>query len=206
MKHPQQSNIRQKILSFALGLSLLFNIFAPVAVVFAQDVAPPDAPVTSWQLTDANYRAASEDNPIKSGASYALTTEIHLQGLEGGKLVAGSTYQVKLPVNAEVGTWSGAQATPKALVSKSGETVGSFVIQNQTVLLTLNEAVTQLDQVDAVIQTDAVLTTDVNQAVTQAVQVGGISQTLVFEAIATETTSELAKVKPALIAATAPVD
>ncbi|MDN5472084.1 MAG: hypothetical protein L0I49_06545 [Lactococcus raffinolactis] len=65
---------------------------------------------------------------------------------------------------------------------------------------------TQLDQVDAVIQTDAVLTTDVNQAVTQAVQVGGISQTLVFEAIATETTSELAKVKPALIAATAPVD
>ena len=188
MKHTQQSNIRQKILSFALGLSLLFNIFAPVAAVFAQDVAPPDAPVTSWQLTDENLQAVSENNPIKAGASYALTTEIHLQGLEGGKLVAGSTYQVKLPVNAEVGTWSGAQATPKALVSKSGETVGSFVIQNQTVLLTLNEAVTQLDQVDAVIQTDAVLTTDVNQAVTQAVQVGGISQTLVFEAIATETT------------------
>ncbi len=206
MKHTQQSNIRQKILSFALGLSLLFNIFAPVAAVFAQDVTPPDAPVTSWQLTDENLQAVSENNPIKAGASYALTTEIHLQGLEGGKLVAGSTYQVKLPVNAEVGTWSGAQATPKALVSKSGETVGSFVIQNQTVLLTLNEAVTQLDQVDAVIQTDAVLTTDVNQAVTQAVQVGGISQTLVFEAIATETTSELAKVKPALIAATAPVD
>ncbi len=43
MKHTQQSNIRQKILSFALGLSLLFNIFAPVAAVFAQDVAPPDA-------------------------------------------------------------------------------------------------------------------------------------------------------------------
>lgn len=206
MKHTQQSNVRQKILSFALGLSLLFNIFAPVAAVFAQDVAPPDAPVTSWQLTDANYQAVSEDNPIKSGASYALTADLHLQGLEGGQLVAGSTYQVKLPVNAEVGTWSGAQTTPKALVSKSGETVGSFVIQNQTVLLTLNEAVTELDQVDAVIQTDAVLTTDVNQAMTQAVQVGGISQTLVFEAIATETTSELAKVKPALIAATAPVD
>ena len=47
MKHTQQSNIRQKILSFALGLSLLFNIFAPVAAVLAQDVAPPDAPVTS---------------------------------------------------------------------------------------------------------------------------------------------------------------
>ena len=206
MKHTQQSNIRQKILSFALGLSLLFNIFAPVAAVFAQDVAPPDAPVTSWQLTDANYQAVSDDNPIKSGASYALTTEIHLQALEGGKLVAGSTYQVKLPVNAEVGTWSGDQATPKALVSKSGETVGSFVIQNQTVLLTLNEAVTELDQVDAVIQTDAVLTTDVNQDVTQAVQVGGISQTLAFEGAATEITPELAKVKPALRAATAPVD
>ena len=180
MKHTQQSNIRQKILSFALGLSLLFNIFAPVAVVFAQDVAPPDAPVTSWQLTDANYQAVSEDNPIKSGASYALTTEIHLQGLEGGHLVVGSTYQVKLPVNAEVGTWSGAQATPKALVSKSGETICSFVIQNQTVLLTLNEAVTELDQVDAVIQTDAVLTTNVNQDVTQAVQVGNISQNIAF--------------------------
>jgi uncharacterized repeat protein (TIGR02543 family)/LPXTG-motif cell wall-anchored protein len=202
MKHTQQSNIRQKILSFALGLSLLFNIFAPVAAVFAQDVAPPDAPVTSWQLTDENLQAVSENNPIKAGASYALTTEIHLQGLEGGKLVAGSTYQVKLPVNAEVGTWSGAQATPKALVNKSGETIGSFVIQNQTVLLTLNEIVTELDQVDAVIQTDAVLTTDVAQATTQAVQVGGISQMLTFEV----TTPELAKVKPALRAATAPVD
>ncbi len=202
MKHTQQSNIRQKILSFVLGLSLLFNIFAPVAAVFAQDVAPPDAPVTSWQLTDANYQAVSEDNPIKSGASYALTADLHLQGLEGGQLVAGSTYQVKLPANAEVGTWSGEQATPKALVNKSGEAIGSFVIQNQTVLLTLNEAVTELDQVDAVIQTDAVLTTDVNQAMTQAVQVGGISQTLVFEG----TTPELAKAKPALRAATAPVD
>ncbi|GAA2836554.1 Ig-like domain-containing protein [Pseudolactococcus raffinolactis] len=175
MKHTQQSNIRQKILSFVLGLSLLFNIFAPVAAVFAQDVAPPDAPVTSWQLTDANQQAVSDDNPIKSGASYALTAEIHLQGLEGGKLVAGSSYQVKLPANAEVGTWSGEQVTPKALVSKSGEVVGSFVIQNQTVLLTFNGTVTQLDQVDAVIQTDAVLTTDVNQDVTQAVQVGNIS-------------------------------
>ena len=202
MKHTQQSNVRQKILSFALGLSLLFNIFAPVAAVFAQDVAPPDAPVTSWQLTDANYQAVSKDNPIKSGANYALTAEIHLQGLEGGHLVAGSTYQVKLPVNAEVGTWSGDQTTPKALVNKSGEAVGSFVIQNQTILLTFNEVVTELDQVDAVIQTDAVLTTDVNQDVTQAVQVGGISQTLVFEG----TTPELAKVKPVLRAATAPVD
>lgn len=190
MKHTQQSNVRQKILSFALGLSLLFNIFAPVAAVFAQDVAPPDAPVTSWQLTDANYQAVSEDNPIKSGASYALTTEIHLQALEGGKLVTGSTYQVKLPVNAEVGTWSGAQTTPKALVSKSGETVGSFVIQNQTVLLTLNEAVTQLDQVDVVIQTDAVLTTDVNQDVTQAVQVGNISQKIAFVVATSEVTAE----------------
>ncbi|WP_312185739.1 InlB B-repeat-containing protein [Lactococcus raffinolactis] len=206
MKHTQQSNIRQKILSFLLGLSLLFNIFAPVATVFAQDVAPPDAPVTSWQLTDANYQAVSEDNPIKSGVSYALTTEIHLQALEGGKLVAGSSYQVKIPANAEVGTWSGAQATPKALVNKSGETIGSFVIQNQTVLLTLNEAVTELDQVDAVIRTDAVLTTDVNQDVTQAVQVGNISQTLVFEGAAVETTPELAKVKPALRAAASPVD
>ncbi|ATC60813.1 InlB B-repeat-containing protein [Pseudolactococcus raffinolactis] len=206
MKHTQQSNVRQKILSFALGLSLLFNIFAPVAAVFAQDVAPPDAPVTSWQLTDANYQAVSKDNPIKSGANYALTAEIHLQGLEGGHLVAGSIYQVKLPVNAEVGTWSGAQATPKALVNKSGEVVGSFVIQNQTVLLTLNETVTQLDQVDAVIQTDAVLTTDVNQDVTQAVQVGNISQILVFEGAATETTTELAKVKPALRASAAVVD
>ncbi|MDN5468009.1 MAG: prealbumin-like fold domain-containing protein, partial [Lactococcus raffinolactis] len=206
MKHTQQSNIRQKILSFALGLSLLFNIFAPVAAVFAQDVAPPDAPVTSWQLTDANYQVVSEDNPIKSGANYALTTEIHLQALEGGKLVAGSSYQVKLPINAEVGTWSGEQVTPKALVNKSGETVGSFVIQNQTVLLTLNETVTELDQVDAVIQTDAVLATDVNQDVTQAVQVGGISQTLAFEGAATETTPELVKVKPALRAAAAPVD
>ena len=206
MKHTQQSNIRQKILSFALGLSLLFNIFAPVAAVFAQDVAPPDAPVTSWQLTDANYQAVSETNPIKSGASYALTTDLHLQGLEGGKLVAGSSYQVKLPVNAEVGTWSGAQATPKALVSKSGETIGSFVIQNQTVLLTLNEAVSELDQVDVVIQTDAVLTTDVNQDVTQAVQVGNISQTLTFEGATAETTPELAKVKPALRVAAAPVD
>ncbi|QIW55776.1 LPXTG cell wall anchor domain-containing protein [Pseudolactococcus raffinolactis] len=206
MKHTQQSNIRQKILSFALGLSLLFNIFAPVAAVFAQDVAPPDAPVTSWQLTDANQQAVSEINPIKSGASYALTAEIHLQGLEGGHLVAGSTYQVKLPVNAEVGTWTGTQATPKALVSKSGETIGSFVIQNQTVLLTLNEAVTELDQVDAVIQTDAVLITDANQDVTQAVQVGGISQTLAFEGAATDTTPELTKVRPALRAATAPVD
>ena len=204
MKHTQQSSVRQKILSFTLGLSLLFNIFAPVAAVFAQDVAPPDAPVTSWQLTDANYQAVSEDNPIKSGASYALTADIHLHGLEGGHLVAGSTYQVKLPANAEVGTWSGAQATSKALVSKSGETIGSFVIQNQTVLLTLNEAVTELDQVDAVIQTDAVLTTDVNQAVTQAVQVGHISQTLAFEG--TTTAPELAKVKPALRAAAAPVD
>ena len=206
MKHTQQSNIRQKILSFALGLSLLFNIFAPVAAVFAQDVAPPDAPVTSWQLTDANQQAVSETNPIKSGASYALTAEIHLQGLEGGHLVTGSTYQVKLPINAEVGTWSGEQATPKALVNKSGEVVGSFVIQNQTVLLTLNEAVTELDQVDAVIQTDAVLTTDVNQDMTQAVQVGGISQTLAFEGAVSETTPELAKVKPALRAAAAPVD
>ena len=206
MKHTQQSNVRQKILSFALGLSLLFNIFAPVAAVFAQDVAPPDAPVTSWQLTDANQQAVSEDNPIKSGADYALTAEIHLQGLEGGHLVAGSTYQVKLPVNAEVGTWSGDQATPKALVSKSSETIGSFVIQNQTVLLTLNEAVAELDQVDAVIQTDAVLTTDVNQDVTQAVQVGNISQTFAFEGTVAETTPELVKVKPALRAATAPVD
>ena len=202
MKHTQQSNVRQKILSFALGLSLLFNIFAPVAAVFAQDVAPPDAPVTSWQLTDADNQAVSETNPIKAGASYALMAEIHLQGLEGEHLVVGSTYQVKLPVNAEVGTWSGAQATPKALVSKSGETIGSFVIQNQTVLLTLNEAVTELDQVDAVIKTDAVLTIDVNQDVTQAVQVGNISQTLAFEG----TTPELAKAKPALRAATAPVD
>ena len=206
MKHTQQSNVRQKILSFALGLSLLFNIFAPVAAVFAQDVAPPDAPVTSWQLMDANYQAVSEDNPIKSGANYALTADLHLQGLEGGHLVAGSTYQVKLPVNLEVGTWSGAQATPKALVNKSGEVVGSFVIQNQTVLLTLNEAVTELDQVDAVIQTDAVLTTVVNQDVTQAVQVGNISQTLTFEGATAETTPELAKVKPALRAAAAPVD
>ncbi|MDG4962001.1 InlB B-repeat-containing protein [Lactococcus raffinolactis] len=206
MKHTQQSNVRQKILSFMLGLSLLFNIFAPVAAVFAQDVAPPVAPVTSWQLTDANYQAVSEDNPIKSGVSYALTAEIHLQGLEGGHLVAGSTYQVKLPVNAEVGTWSGAQTTPKALVRKSGETVGSFVIQNQTVLLTLNETVAELDQVDAVIQTDAVLITDVNQDVTQAVQVGNISQTLAFEGAATDTTPELAKVKPALRATTATVD
>ncbi|WP_413522898.1 InlB B-repeat-containing protein [Lactococcus raffinolactis] len=189
-----------------LGLSLLFNIFAPVAAVFAQDVAPPDAPVTSWQLTDADNQAVSETNPIKSGASYALTAEIHLQGLEDGHLVAGSTYQVKLPANAEVGTWSGVQATPKALVSKSGETVGSFVIQNQTVLLTLNVAVTELDQVDAVIQTDAVLTTDVTQDLTQAVQVGNISQTLTFEGAAAETTPELAKVKPALRAAAAPVD
>ena len=206
MKHTQQSNIRQKILSFVLGLSLLFNIFAPVAAVFAQDVAPPDAPVTSWQLTDANQQAVSDDNPIKSGASYALTAEIHLQGLEGGKLVAGSSYQVKLPANAEVGTWSGEQVTPKALVSKSGEVVGSFVIQNQTVLLTFNGTVTQLDQVDAVIQTDAVLTTDVNQDVTQAVQVGNISQMLAFEGEATDTTSELTKVRPALRAAAAPVD
>ena len=190
MKHTQQSNIRQKILSFALGLSLLFNIFAPVAAVFAQDVAPPDTPVTSWQLTDANQQAVSETNPIKSGASYALTAEIHLQALEGGKLVAGSTYQVKLPVNAEVGTWSGAQATPKVLVSKSGETIGSFVIQNQTILLTLNEAVTELDQVDAVIQTDAVLTTDVNQAVTQAVQVGDSSQKIAFVVATSEVTAE----------------
>jgi uncharacterized repeat protein (TIGR02543 family)/LPXTG-motif cell wall-anchored protein len=190
MKHTQQSNIRQKILSFALGLSLLFNIFAPVAAVFAQDVAPPDAPVTSWQLTDANYQAVSEDNPIKSGANYALTAEIHLQGLEGGHLVTGSSYQVKLPVNAEVGTWSGAQATPKALVSKSGETIGSFVIQNQTVLLTLNETVTQLDQVDAVIQTDAVLTTDVNQTVIQAVQVGDSSQKIAFVVATSEVTAE----------------
>ncbi|MBW9330143.1 LPXTG cell wall anchor domain-containing protein [Lactococcus raffinolactis] len=206
MKHTQQSNIRQKILSFALGLSLLFNIFAPVAAVFAQDVAPPAAPVTSWQLTDANQQAVSEDNPIKSGVSYALTAEIHLQALEGGKLVAGSSYQVKLPANAEVGTWSGVQVTPKALVNKSGETIGSFVIQNQTVLLILNETVTELVQVDAVIQTDAVLTTDVNQVMTQVVQVGGISQTLAFEETATETTPELSKVKPALRAAAAPVD
>ena len=206
MKHTQQSNIRQKILSFALGLSLLFNIFAPVAAVFAQDVEPPNAPVTSWQLTDANYQAVSETNPIKSGANYALTAEIHLQGLEGGHLVAGSTYQVKLPVNAEVGTWSGEQATPKALVNKSGETIGLFVIQNQIVLLTLNEAVTELDQVDAVIQTSAVLTTDVNQAVTQVVQVGNISQTLAFEGGAAETTTELAKAKTALRAAAAPVN
>ncbi|WP_413523295.1 InlB B-repeat-containing protein [Lactococcus raffinolactis] len=206
MKHTQQSNVRQKILSFALGLSLLFNIFAPVAAVFAQDVAPPDAPVTSWQLTDENQQAVSETNPIKSGASYALTADLHLQGLEGGHLVAGSSYQVKLPANAEIGTWSGGQTTPKALVSKSGEIVGSFVIQNQTVLLTLNETVTELDQVDAVIQTDTVLITDVNQAMTQAVQVGNISQTLAFEGKATETTPELAKVKPALRAAAAPVD
>ena len=206
MKHTQQSNVRQKILSFALGLSLLFNIFAPVAAVFAQDVTPPDAPVTSWQLTDENQQAVSETNPIKSGASYALTADLHLQGLEGGHLVAGSSYQVKLPANAEVGTWSGAQATPKALVNKSGEVVGSFIIQNQTVLLTLNEAVAELDQVDAVIQTDAVLTTDVNQDVTQAVQVGGISQTLAFEGAATDTTPELTKVRPALRAATASVD
>ena len=203
MKHTQQSNVRQKILSFMLGLSLLFNIFAPVAAVFAQDVAPPDAPVTSWQLLDANHQAVSDDNPIKSGASYALMAEIHLQGLEGGHLVAGSSYQVKLPANAEVGTWSGNQATPKALVSKSGETVGSFVIQNQTVLLTLNEVVDELDQVDAVIQTDAVLTTDVNRGVTQAVQVGGISQTLAFE-VATK--PEPTKVQPALRAAASPVD
>ena len=206
MKHTQQSNIRQKILSFLLGLSLLFNIFAPVAAVFAQDVAPPDAPVTSWQLTDADNQAVSETNPIKSGENYALTADLHLQALEGGKLVAGSSYQVKLPANAEVGTWSGEQAASKALVSKSGETMGSFVIQNQTVLLTLNEAVTELDQVDAVIQTDAVLTTDVNQDVTQAVQVGNIFQTLTFEGTATETTTELTRVKPALRAAAAPVD
>lgn len=206
MSYKNRSKIRQKLVSLFLGLSLLFNIFAPLTAVIAEDVPPPMAPVTSWQLLDANNQAVSEDNPVKVEEAYALQAEVHLQGLEGAKLAVGSVYQVKLPVNATVGAWSAEQATPKELVNKIGEVVGSFVINNQTIFLTLNEAVTDLDQVDAVIQTDAVLKTDVAQDVTQAVQVGNISQTLAFEGTATEPTPELAKVKPALRAATAPVD
>ncbi|MBW9298059.1 hypothetical protein D9N16_04655 [Lactococcus raffinolactis] len=206
MSDKNRSKIRQKLVSLFLGLSLLFNIFAPLTAVIAEDVPPPMAPVTSWQLLDANNQAVSEDNPVKVEEAYALQAEVHLQGLEGAKLAVGSVYQVKLPVNATVGAWSAEQATPKELVNKIGEVVGSFVINNQTIFLTLNEAVTDLDQVDAVIQTDAVLKTDVAQDVTQAVQVGNISQTLAFEGTATEPTPELAKVKPALRAATAPVD
>lgn len=158
--------MRRKLVSVFLGLSLLFNVFAPITAVLAEDIAPPAAPVTSWQLLDSQHQAVSEENPIKVEDAYALQVAVHLQALEGLKLTAGDRYQLALPKNSEIGIWSGEQAVPKDLVNKLGEVVGNFTIQNQVILLTLNDAVTSLDQVDAVIQTDAVLTTDVDKDVT----------------------------------------
>lgn len=172
--------IRSKLISFFLGLILVFNAILPLTSVFAEDVSPPTAPVTSWQLLDLENQAVSEENPVEVEGAYALRAEVHLQALKGLKLRAGDVYQLALPENSEIGAWSAEQIAPKDVVNKLGEVIGSFVIQDQGILLTLNEAATDFDQIDAVIQTDAVLTTDVDKAVIQEVQVGDSVQNIAF--------------------------
>lgn len=41
MSYENRSKIRQKLVSLFLGLSLLFNLFAPLTAVFAEDISPP---------------------------------------------------------------------------------------------------------------------------------------------------------------------
>ncbi|GAX48268.1 InlB B-repeat-containing protein [Pseudolactococcus reticulitermitis] len=196
MSYKNRSKIRQKLVSIFLGLSLVFNVFAPLTAVFAEDIAPPTVPVSSWHLLNSKNEVVSEENPVKVEEAYALQAEVHLQALEGLKLTAGDLYQLALPENSEIGTWSGQQETPKDLVNKLGKVVGSFTIQNQVILLSLNETVTGLDEVDVVIQTDAVLTTDVEKNLTQAVQVGDSSQNIAFIA-ATSYPEPTPELKPA---------
>lgn len=54
------------------------------------------------------------------------------------------------------------------------------LIENQKILMTLNEAVADLERLEVTLETDSVLTTDVTASLSQEVQVGDVLQTLAF--------------------------
>ena len=158
----------------------MFNVFAPLTAVFAEELSPPEATVTAWSLLDSDKQVVSEGNPIKIGGTYSLELKLDIQALAGLKLKSGDCYQVNLPENTENGTWQAEQLVPKELKNQADETVGSFIIENQKILMTLNEAVADLERLEVTLETDSVLTTDVTASLSQEVQVGDVLQTLAF--------------------------